>query len=204
MTAWIRFNLDYSACIQADRLTEEEPSSLSSLHNLSRQDPIRVQARPQYRRTSKPSSPEPSVPERMTTTMAAACSSSASGMSPALSQADRSNTRELLDTLYAFGKDPTKSAEDNAKLGKLLRHTDHAVGGATDRGDAASDDANDAVSQETYTITSWKMQDYAYKRDPCPYPTRARGLFTVGKERIVARAYDKFFNVDEVTWTKVG
>ena len=47
LTAWIRFNLDYSACIQADRLTEEERSSLSSLHNLSRQDPIRVQARPQ-------------------------------------------------------------------------------------------------------------------------------------------------------------
>ena len=140
----------------------------------------------------------------MTTTTASNSSASASGLSPALSESDRASTQELLQSLYAFGKDPTKAAEDNAKLSKLLRHTDHAVGGATDRGDAASEGRNDAGAQESYTITSWKMQDYAYKRDPCPYPTRARGLFTVGTERIVARAYDKFFNVDEVTWTKVN
>ena len=54
-------------------------------------------------------------------------------------------------------------------------------------------------------LTSWKMADYAYKRDPCPFPTRARGLFTenVGppggpdEYKIVARGYDKFFNVTE-------
>lgn len=62
------------------------------------------------------------------------------------------------------------------------------------------------------TLTSWKMADYAYKRDPCPFPTRARGLFTeevqgqTGEKEyeIVARGYDKFFNVDEVSWTKVS
>lgn len=52
------------------------------------------------------------------------------------------------------------------------------------------------------------MADYAYKRDPCPFPTRARGLFTekIGEEdyRIVARGYDKFFNVNEVSWTQVS
>lgn len=74
-------------------------------------------------------------------------------------------------------------------------------------------------------LTSWKMADYAYKRDPCPFPTRARGLFTEkiervktgteeviegeGEEdeeeyRIVARGYDKFFNVGEVSWTHVS
>lgn len=90
--------------------------------------------------------------------------------------------RQLLSSLYGFG-------DDDKTLAKLLRHTDHNV--------TTADGA-------TSTITSWKMQDYAYKRDPCPYPTRARGLFTSGADRIVARAYDKFFNVDEVSWTKVG
>lgn len=64
------------------------------------------------------------------------------------------------------------------------------------------------------TLTSWKMADYAYKRDPCPFPTRARGLFTEKIERegaaggdeyrIIARGYDKFFNVNEVSWTNVS
>ncbi|SCV69176.1 BQ2448_2196 [Microbotryum intermedium] len=65
----------------------------------------------------------------------------------------------------------------------------------------------------THHITSWKMADYAYKRDPCPFPTRARGLFTEKADpsstsgggeqyRIVARGYDKFFNVGEVSWTE--
>lgn len=61
---------------------------------------------------------------------------------------------------------------------------------------------------EEHVLTSWKIADYAYKRDPCPFPTRARGLFTEttksGKHRIVCRAYDKFFNVNEVSWTKVS
>lgn len=64
----------------------------------------------------------------------------------------------------------------------------------------------------TRTLTSWKMADYAYKREPCPFPTRARGLFTErvegdkGEEeyRIIARGYDKFFNVNEVSWTHVS
>lgn len=64
----------------------------------------------------------------------------------------------------------------------------------------------------TRTLTSWKMADYAYKREPCPYPTRARGLFTERIEgskgadeyRIIARGYDKFFNVNEVSWTQVS
>ncbi|KPV72607.1 uncharacterized protein RHOBADRAFT_29768 [Rhodotorula graminis WP1] len=56
------------------------------------------------------------------------------------------------------------------------------------------------------------MADYAYKREPCPFPTRARGLFTErvrggdgdggeAEYRIVARGYDKFFNINEVSWT---
>ncbi|KAJ2306211.1 trna ligase [Coemansia sp. RSA 2704] len=53
-------------------------------------------------------------------------------------------------------------------------------------------------------ITSWKSTDYLYKKEPCPLPTQARGLFTCmdgGEERIVARGYDKFFNINEVRKT---
>lgn len=62
-----------------------------------------------------------------------------------------------------------------------------------------------------HSILSWKAQEYAYRqfsRDNAELPTLARGLFTEvvcenGKEhaRIVARGYDKFFNMGELPWT---
>ncbi|KAJ1861126.1 trna ligase [Coemansia sp. RSA 989] len=52
-------------------------------------------------------------------------------------------------------------------------------------------------------IISWKCTEYLYKKEPCPLPTKARGLFTLGGEdKIVARGYDKFFNINEVSKTK--
>lgn len=68
------------------------------------------------------------------------------------------------------------------------------------------------------TIRSWKMNEYKYYDVPSPFPTLARGLFTTwvpdeptsaegdekGKYRIVARGYDKFFNIGEVPWTTVS
>ncbi|KAJ2648285.1 trna ligase [Coemansia sp. RSA 1250] len=56
-----------------------------------------------------------------------------------------------------------------------------------------------------HQIVSWKSTDYLHRKDPCPLPTRARGLFTScenGEERIVARGYDKFFTIDEVRRTE--
>ncbi|WWC88485.1 uncharacterized protein L201_003396 [Kwoniella dendrophila CBS 6074] len=71
-------------------------------------------------------------------------------------------------------------------------------------------------------ITSWKMTEHMYFNAQNPFPTLARGLFTEEvqdedalpneisssgencqrpKDRIVARGYDKFFNIDEVEWT---
>ncbi|WRT67884.1 uncharacterized protein IL334_004858 [Kwoniella shivajii] len=71
-------------------------------------------------------------------------------------------------------------------------------------------------------ITSWKMTEHMYFNAQNPFPTLARGLFTEQVEegdplpleinssgdkcqrpndRIIARGYDKFFNVDEVEWT---
>ena len=61
------------------------------------------------------------------------------------------------------------------------------------------------------------MNEFKYYDVPSPFPTLARGLFTTwvgdsvvdaegegpGKHTIVARGYDKFFNIGEVPWTNV-
>ncbi|KAJ7111990.1 RNA ligase-domain-containing protein [Mycena epipterygia] len=55
-------------------------------------------------------------------------------------------------------------------------------------------------------VRSWKMDEFKYYDIPSPFPTLARGIFTVdlpktNEYRIVARGYDKFFNIGEVPWT---
>ncbi|CAG8666195.1 969_t:CDS:2, partial [Racocetra fulgida] len=54
------------------------------------------------------------------------------------------------------------------------------------------------------TISSWKMNDWDYKKREVPTP--ARGLFTRQTDEhryeIVIRGYDKFFNIGEVEKTK--
>lgn len=59
------------------------------------------------------------------------------------------------------------------------------------------------------------MNEFKYYDIPSPFPTLARGLFTVElpketedededrRYRIVVRGYDKFFNIGEVPWTHV-
>lgn len=77
-------------------------------------------------------------------------------------------------------------------------------------------------SQTDRRLTSWKMTEHMYFRKDNGFPTLARGLFTeevqrgavpeaaletLGDEyteRIVARGYDKFFNINEMTWTSVS
>jgi len=61
------------------------------------------------------------------------------------------------------------------------------------------------------TVESWRMNEFKYYAIPSPFPTLARGLFSVKEEnaedraryRIIARGYDKFFNIGEVPWTTV-
>ncbi len=62
------------------------------------------------------------------------------------------------------------------------------------------------------TVESWKMNEFKYYDVPSPFPTLARGLFSTKEHgakvdepgyRIVARGYDKFFNIGEVPWTTV-
>jgi len=77
-----------------------------------------------------------------------------------------------------------------------------------------------APADPNITIRSWKMNEFKYYDIPSPFPTLARGLFTrwisdnpeekspegsdSGRYTIVARGYDKFFNIGEVPWTNVG
>ncbi|KAK9492985.1 RNA ligase-domain-containing protein [Lipomyces doorenjongii] len=62
------------------------------------------------------------------------------------------------------------------------------------------------LSHSPYLVHGWKFNDWDYKKGTLP--TYARGLFSVMNEHgdkrmeIVARGYDKFFNIDETVETK--
>jgi len=73
-----------------------------------------------------------------------------------------------------------------------------------------------APADPNITVRSWKMNEFKYYQVPSPFPTLARGLFSIerhsenagsegtpGSHRIVIRGYDKFFNIGEVPWTTV-
>ncbi|EED78500.1 predicted protein [Postia placenta Mad-698-R] len=88
---------------------------------------------------------------------------------------------ELIDELLALSK----------KNPKLVRSTEYT-----------------APADPNINVRSWKMNEFKYYDVPSPFPTLARGLFTQDvqtndrvKHRIVARGYDKFFNIGEVPWT---
>jgi tRNA splicing ligase len=56
-------------------------------------------------------------------------------------------------------------------------------------------------------LTSWTMLESEYKKDPCPFPVMARGLFTRKLDdtsyEVAVRGYDKFFNLGETKFTQV-
>ena len=90
---------------------------------------------------------------------------------------------QLIDELFRISQ----------KSPKLIRSTAYAAPG-----------------DPSITLRSWKMNEFKYYDVPSPFPTLARGLFTQEikkgdqvKHRIVARGYDKFFNIGEVPWTHV-
>ncbi|KAF9039447.1 hypothetical protein BDZ89DRAFT_1100303 [Hymenopellis radicata] len=78
---------------------------------------------------------------------------------------------------------------------------------ATKRRALVKSSTYDAPSDPEIKVRSWKMDEFKYYDVPSPFPSLVRGLFTVdlpGNEadfRIVARGYDKFFNIGEVPWT---
>lgn len=112
-----------------------------------------------------------------------------------------------------------------------IRSTDHSVTISFEKDDksgsavvqeAADDDDNSQHPSfassaqrggQTITLTSWKTQEFAYRKttkvglaEDDELPTLARGLFTMAtganEHRIVVRGYDKFFNEDEMPWTR--
>lgn len=88
-----------------------------------------------------------------------------------------------------------------AALVDALRHPDPALPAKAIRSTAF-----DHPSDPSQVITSWKVAEHLYRSHTTLLPTLARGLFTTGepgKEIIVGRGYDKFFNVDEVAYTSV-
>ncbi|KZT54865.1 hypothetical protein CALCODRAFT_499280 [Calocera cornea HHB12733] len=143
---------------------------------------------------------------------------SAPHLSPAVEHVLRAHnpTQELISELRSM-------AIQQPKLVKATRHKVHPP-----RPDAPPPPQGDPPAPES--ITSWKMLEHLYRQSPCPFPTLARGLFTTwtseedvpeplvskrkdkpevwkreeegGQWKIVARGYDKFFNVGEVGWTE--
>ena len=85
--------------------------------------------------------------------------------------------------------------ELSKKSPKLVRSSDYA-----------------APADPSIAVRSWKMNEFKYYDIPSPFPTLARGLFTREEQsdsgdtryKIVARGYDKFFNIGEVPWTTVS
>lgn len=61
------------------------------------------------------------------------------------------------------------------------------------------------LSHSDKTVSSWKFNEWDYGKKNITLPCNARGLFIsndVNDPRIIARGYDKFFNIGEVASTK--
>lgn len=119
---------------------------------------------------------------------------------------------DLLDSLRRLRIDQPKAVRSSTHIypARLFSKADH---------DAQAESSSQGAKRERDRhITSWKMTEHMYFQSNNPFPTLARGLFTeevqegdpkpegvrVGGDRIVARGYDKFFNIDEVAWTEVS
>ncbi|SMN21727.1 similar to Saccharomyces cerevisiae YJL087C TRL1 tRNA ligase, required for tRNA splicing and for both splicing and translation of HAC1 mRNA in the UPR [Maudiozyma saulgeensis] len=61
------------------------------------------------------------------------------------------------------------------------------------------------IFNSKHKVNSWKFNEWDYGKNNIKLPTNARGLFILddpNDPRIVARGYDKFFNIDEVQSTR--
>jgi tRNA ligase len=125
-----------------------------------------------------------------------------------------SSTSALLASLYDLRDNNPKAVR------ATVHHYPTAIYAPDDKGEGSS-------SSRDRRITSWKMTEHLYFSASNQFPTLARGLFTevieegdavpeeaakcegvwsssAQRQRIVARGYDKFFNIDEVDWTDVS
>jgi len=98
--------------------------------------------------------------------------------------------------------------QDVQEVQTLLRNLEESTKKSSKTGkktfSCKKSDFNVVGSPEKLVVSSWRFQDWDYKRDDLP--TYARGLFTAknekGQPEIVVRGYDKFFNEGEVNATK--
>lgn len=111
------------------------------------------------------------------------------------SRTDFSESASLFEVPYV--------KQDVQEVASLLRSLED---GTKKKGGFSCKKTNFAVedSPDHITVSSWRMQEWDYKK--ANLPTYARGLFTTrtrkGTPEIVIRGYDKFFNIDEVSETK--
>lgn len=134
--------------------------------------------------------------------------STTSGLLTALRELRASNPKAVRPTVHLYP--PSVYARDDPNEGETSAAAQRRAG----------------AELRERRITSWKMTEHLYRRTDNQFPTMARGLFVEDvtesdgdasqdtraawgaegpvKERIVARGYDKFFNVGEVAWTEVS
>lgn len=91
------------------------------------------------------------------------------------------------------GVDLEKPEELIAKLEKLARQK-------SKKGSVKK--ISNAIKDTNYQIDSWRFNEWDYSSSKVTLPTNARGLFTMGENRIICRGYDKFFSVAEVASTQ--
>lgn len=95
-------------------------------------------------------------------------------------------------------------SQDHHEVSEMLRGLESNTKGKGGKGGFSSRKNTFPVKGSDYTVDSWKMQEWDYKKPHLP--TYARGLFTTktrnGHSEIVTRGYDKFFNVGEVNKTQ--
>lgn len=119
----------------------------------------------------------------------------------------KSSSSQLLQTLRRTQRRYIASMADSSQLIERLY-----VLSQTNKKLVKASEYN-APADKSITVTSWKMNEFKYYDIPSPFPTLARGLFTTtnggeaegsdSRYRVVARGYDKFFNIGEVPWTNV-
>ncbi|GAB7352025.1 hypothetical protein MBLNU459_g2540t1 [Dothideomycetes sp. NU459] len=94
--------------------------------------------------------------------------------------------------------------QDSHEVSEMLRGLEANTKGKSGKGGFSARKNTFPVKGTGYTVDSWKMQEWDYKKPHLP--TYARGLFTSetrqGSHEIVTRGYDKFFNVNEVSKTQ--
>ena len=106
----------------------------------------------------------------------------------------------------AYQDGPPYAGQDPKEVAQVIQKLEAASsrkGGKKSHGFTGRKNTYD-VHGTNIVVSSWKFNDWDYKRDDLP--TYARGLFTYkrsdGAPEIAIRGYDKFFNVDEVNETQ--